>query len=322
MANGLREVDEIINEEKPISKIRTRIGKLLNRNKEEQDNGGQQMSGTEMMDYELPPCPKSLLGARLISIELAGLVAGTSNRGDFEKKIKSLIKEASESNVILFIDEIHNLIGTGGGGDGAMNAANILKPALARGELRILGATTTPEYRRYIERDGALERRFQPLEVKEPTVFETLDILAAISPKYEEFHGVEYTYNALLAATKLSNRYISDRFLPDKAIDLIDEAGSMVKMNEDGESFVVTEDSIAEVISEISGIPLGKLDTGEKERLKNLEKEMEKRIKGQSQAVRSVAKAIRRARSGMRDGKRPVSSLLFCGPTGVGKYLF
>lgn len=141
------------------------------------------------IDYELPPCPRSLLGARLINVELASLVAGTSNRGDFEQKIKNLIKEASNSNVILFIDEIHNLIGTGGGGDGAMNAANLLKPALARGELRVLGATTTPEYRRYIEKDGALERRFQPLEVKEPTVYESLDILAAVSPKYEEFHG-------------------------------------------------------------------------------------------------------------------------------------
>jgi ATP-dependent Clp protease ATP-binding subunit ClpC len=233
--------------------------------------------------------------------------------------MKQLIQEASDNNVILFIDEIHNLIGTGGGGDGAMNAANLLKPALARGELRVLGATTTPEYRRYIERDGALERRFQPLEVKEPTVYETLDILAVVSPKYEEYHGVEYTYNALLSAAKLSNRYISDRFLPDKAIDLIDEAGSMVKMAEEGEMFFVTEDAIAEVISQISGIPLGKLDTGEKSRLRNLEVEIEKRIKGQSAAVRSVAKSIRRARSGMRDGKRPVASLLFCGPTGVGK---
>ena len=258
----------------------------------------------------------------MINIELAGLVAGTSNRGDFERKVKNLIKEASDNNVILFIDEIHNLIGTGGGGDGAMNAANLLKPALARGELRLLGATTTPEYRRYIEKDGALERRFQPLEVKEPSVYETLNILAAISTKYEEFHGVEYTYNALLSATKLSNRYISDRFLPDKAIDLIDEAGSMVKMTEEGESFYVTEDAIEKVISEITGIPLGKLDTGEKARLKNLEQEIEERIKGQEQAVRAVAKSIRRARSGMRDGKRPVASLMFCGPTGVGKVCY
>lgn len=323
LANGMREIQEEVNQQKPIPVIRRKIDDLMGKEPgqplaDDQANG-QDAADEEPELYQLPPCPKALMGARLISIDLASLVAGTSNRGDFERKIKNLIQEASENNVILFIDEIHNLLGTGGGGDGAMNAANLLKPALARGELRVLGATTTAEYRRYIEKDGALERRFQPLEVKEPSVFETLDILAAISPKYEEYHGVEYTYNALMSAAKLSSRYISDRFLPDKAIDLIDEAGSMIKMNEDGETFFVTEDSIAQVISEISGIPLGKLDTDEKSRLRNLEAELEKRIKGQSAAVRAVAKSIRRARSGMRDGKRPVASLMFCGPTGVGK---
>ena len=306
----------------PISSLSSKIGDFVsgggNKNDEKETTTDEEEE-TDKFVNQLPPCPASLLGARVISIELAGLVAGTSNRGDFERKMKNLIKEASENNVILFVDEIHNLIGTGGGGDGAMNAANLLKPALARGELRLMGATTTPEYRRYIEKDGALERRFQPLTVKEPTVFETLDILGAISPKYEEFHGVKYTYKGLVAATKLSNRYINDRFLPDKAIDMIDEAGSMIKMREEGESYYVTEDAIQAVVAEITGIPVGKLDTGEKTRLKNLEQELEKRIKGQTPAVRSVSKAIRRARSGMRDGKRPVSSLLFCGPTGVGK---
>jgi ATP-dependent Clp protease ATP-binding subunit ClpC len=318
LANGLLEMQEALEEKKPQQRVKNTINKLLRR---EGKPASPSANGDAKEDdlYELPPCPKSLLGARLINVELASLVAGTSNRGDFEKKVKALIKEASENNVILFIDEIHNLIGTGGGGDGAMNAANLMKPALARGELRVLGATTTAEYRRYIEKDGALERRFQPMEVKEPTVYETLDILAAVSPKYEEFHGTEYTYNALLAAAKLSNRYISDRFLPDKAIDLIDEAGSMVKMDEDGESFFVTEDSIEQVVAELTGIPIGRLDTGEKDRLKNLEEELGKRIKGQLPAVRSVAKSIRRSRSGMRDGKRPVASLMFCGPTGVGK---
>ena len=181
-----------------------------------------------------------------------------------------------------------------------------------------MGATTTPEYRRYIEKDGALERRFQPLEVKEPSEEETLDILAAIFPKYEQFHGVEYTSKALMAATKLSSRYITDRFLPDKAIDLLDEAGSMVKMTEEGENFFVTEDAITEVVSELTGIPMGKLDTGEKSRLKSLEAELQLRVKGQDSAVRSVAKSIRRARSGMRDLRRPVASFMFCGPTGVG----
>jgi len=327
LANGIVEMGEAKKESNPLSKMGNQIANLVSggrKNKNDNNSETEQTStaGEESDEIvcQLPPCPASLLGARVISIELAGLVAGTSNRGDFERKMKNLIQEASENNVILFVDEIHNLIGTGGGGDGAMNAANLLKPALARGELRLMGATTTPEYRRYIEKDGALERRFQPLEIKEPTVSETLEILGAISPKYEEFHGVEYTYNALVAATKLSNRYINDRFLPDKAIDMIDEAGSMIKMSEDEEeSFYVTEDAIQTVVSEITGIPVGKLDTGEKARLKNLENELEKRIKGQTPAVRAVAKAIRRARSGMRDGKRPVSSLLFCGPTGVGK---
>jgi len=321
LANGLMEMQNAQKASNPISNLGSKIGNFVSGGKKDLTNGDSPVEDNKEEDfvYNLPPCPASLMGARVISIDLAGLVAGTSNRGDFEKRMKNLIKEASENNVILFVDEIHNLIGTGGGGDGAMNAANLLKPALARGELRLMGATTTPEYRKYIEKDGALERRFQPLVVQEPTVYETLDILGAISPKYEEFHGVKYTYNGLVAAAKLSNRYINDRFLPDKAIDMIDEAGSMVKMAEDGETYYVTEDSIQTVVAEITGIPVGKLDTGEKKRLMNLEEELEKRIKGQNTAVRSVAKAIRRARSGMRDGKRPVASLLFCGPTGVGK---
>lgn len=253
-------------------------------------------------------------------MDLASLVAGTRNRGDFEEKMKKLIKEASNTNTILFIDEIHNLIGTGGGGDGAMNAANLMKPALARGDLRVLGATTTPEYRRYIEKDAALERRFQPLEVVEPTVEETLEILNTIMPRYAEYHEVEYTSNALYAAAKLSDRYITDRFLPDKAIDLLDEAGSMIKMSDTfEENYYVTEDTVTDVISQMSGIPIGRLDLGEKSRLRSLELEIGKRIKGQDRAVKAVAKSIRRARSGLRDPKRPIASFLFCGPTGVGK---
>lgn len=289
-------------------------------NDTEEANGSEINNLGDVMDFDLPKCPKSLQGFRVISVELASLVAGTRNRGDFEEKVQKLIKEASNTNVILFIDEIHNLIGTGGGGDGAMNAANLMKPALARGDLRVLGATTTPEYRQYIEKDAALERRFQPLEVVEPTVEETLEILNTITPKYAEYHEVEYTQKALEASAKLSDRYISDRFLPDKAIDLLDEAGSMVKMSDDfDEDYFVTEDAIAQVVSEISGIPIGRLDGGEKARLRNLELDIGKRIKGQERAVRSVAKSIRRARSGMRDPRRPVSSFLFCGPTGVGK---
>lgn len=295
--------------------------KLRNPFKRNSESESEIARGGDLFDgFNLPECPKALAGFRLISIDLASLVAGTRNRGDFEEKMKKLIKEASNANVILFVDEIHNLIGTGGGGDGAMNAANLLKPALARGDLRVIGATTTPEYRRYIEKDAALERRFQPLEVVEPTVEETLEILNTIVPKYAEFHEVEYTKNALEAAAKLSDRYITDRFLPDKAIDLLDEAGSMIKMSDNfDENYFVTEDAVTEVVSQISGIPVGRLDLGEKSRLKNLELTMGKRIKGQERAVKSVAKAIRRARSGLRDPKRPVASFLFCGPTGVGK---
>jgi len=269
----------------------------------------------------LPPCPLNLKGYRLVSVDLASLVAGTRNRGDFEERIQKIVSEARSTRTILFVDEVHTLIGAGGG-DGASNAANLLKPALARGELRLLGATTTAEYRRYIEKDGALERRFQPLTVEEPTVEQAESILGAIVPKYEEYHGVKYTPLALEAAAKLSDRYINDRYLPDKAIDLLDESGSMIRMMDDGTDdadIFVTDDTIAQVVSEISGVPVGRLDTGEKARLRTLEKEMEKRVIGQDRAVRSVAKSVRRARSGLRDGRRPVASFLFCGPTGVGK---
>jgi ATP-dependent Clp protease ATP-binding subunit ClpC len=266
--------------------------------------------------YMLPRCPKSLAGARLISIDLASLVAGTANRGDFEKRVQNLIREASTSNVILFIDELHQIVSTGG--DGAMNAANLFKPALSRGEMRVLGATTIPEYRRYIEKDGALERRFQPIQVKEPSVDETIRILAAVVSKYEQFHGVKYTSNALISAARLSNRYISDRFLPDKAIDIVDEAGSMLAMQrpDDDDVVFVDEDAIENIVSRLTGIPVGKLDGGERERLQKMEEILQERIKGQDLAVRSVVKALRRARTGMRDGRRPISSFMFCGPTG------
>ena len=317
LAEGLRAIQASQGGPKPLS----RLGKLMGRGKTdeapEESANGQGYDPSLLPD--LPPCPADLMGTRLISIDVTSLVAGTGSRGSLEEKMKKLIKEATENNVILFIDELHNLIGAGGGGEAALNAANLLKPALARGEVRVLGATTITEYRRYIEADGALERRFQPLQVKEPTVYETLDILAALSPKYEAFHGVKYSYESLVAAAKLSDRYLPDRFLPDKAVDLIDEAGSKIKMREEGDSMNVTEDDIADIISEMTGIPLGKLDRGEKDRLKNLEAALAERVKGQRPAIRSVAKSIRRARSGMRDGKRPVASFLFCGSTGVGK---
>jgi len=275
----------------------------------------------------LPPCPRALQGFRVVSVDMASLIAGMKFRGDFEERIQKLIQEASATPTILFIDELHTLLGAGGGGgDGGMNAANLMKPALARGEIRVIGATTVSEYRQYIERDGALERRFQPIMVKEPSVDEAIEILNAVAPRYEEFHGVRYTPFAIDAAARLAERYVADRYLPDKAIDLIDEAGSMIKLDDDGEQddlpedfFVVTEENIATVVSEISGIPVGKLDRDEKAKLIRLEKDISDRVKGQDAAVRSVAKAIRRARSGLRDQTKPVATFMFCGPTGVGK---
>ncbi|KAL7479826.1 hypothetical protein ACHAW6_005539 [Cyclotella cf. meneghiniana] len=276
---------------------------------------------------QLPPCPRALQGFRFVSVDLASLIAGMKFRGDFEERIQNLIKEASSTPTILFIDELHTLIGAGGGGgDGGMNAANLLKPALARGDIRVIGATTVSEYRQYIERDGALERRFQPILVNEPTIDEAINILNAVAPRYEEFHGVRYTPFAIDSAARLAERYINDRSLPDKAIDVLDEAGSMVKLEDDGDDdelpedfFVVSEDSVATVVSEMTGIPVGKLDRDEKAKLMRLEEDISKRVKGQDFAVKSVARAIRRARSGLRDQTKPVATFLFCGPTGVGK---
>jgi ATPases with chaperone activity, ATP-binding subunit len=274
-------------------------------------------------------CPARLKGYRVVSLELASLVAGTKYRGEFEERLQSIIEEVTDDTApptILFIDEIHTLVGAGSA-EGGIDAANILKPALARGKLQVIGATTIAEYRKYIEKDMALERRLQPVNVKEPTVEQTLGILEAIAPKYESHHGVSYTPESLEAAAKLSERYVTDRFLPDKAIDLLDEAGALVHMEntfnvlstEDGKKPLVTEQTVANVISEWCNIPLGKLETDESNRLIILEDELEKRVKGQGRAVRAVSRAVRRARSGMRDASRPIASFMFCGPTGVGK---
>ncbi len=270
-------------------------------------------------------CPPSLQGYRLMSLELSLLVAGTKYRGEFEERLQLVLKEVTDPKApptILFMDELHNLVGAGAA-EGGMDAANLLKPALARGELQVMGATTVAEYRQYIEKDGALERRFQPVMVKEPTVEETCDILKAIQGTYERHHSVEYTPLALQAAASLSERYLTDRFLPDKALDLLDEAGSLAQLEEGGstEKPVVTHHSIARVVSELSGVPVGQIELEEMDRLRELEQEFSKRVKGQHRALRSVARAIRRSRSGLRDPNRPVASLLFCGPTGTGKTL-
>ena len=318
-----------------------------------------------------------LKNKRVVSIDISSMVAGAKYRGDFEERIKKCLEEVKKvKDVILFIDEIHTIVGAGSA-EGAVDAANILKPLLARGEVQVVGATTLNEYRKYIEKDAALERRFSPVTVGEPTTDETIQILNGIRDKYEAHHNVKISEEAIKAAVNLSVRYINDRFLPDKAIDLMDEAASRVKMktytipdslkkledkiaeldkekeeairvqdfekaatlrdeenkkkeelskgkekwnNKNSKNVVtLTEEDIADVVANWTGIPVKKISQDENERLKNLETELHKRVIGQNEAVEAVAKAIRRGRLGLKDPNRPIGSFLFLGPTGVGK---
>ncbi|MFD6442867.1 AAA family ATPase, partial [Peribacillus sp. NPDC060186] len=311
--------------------------------------------------------PVKLRNKLVYMLDIASLVSNTGIRGQFEERMKQLISELQErKNVILFIDEIHQIVGAGSA-EGSMDAGNILKPALARGELQLVGATTLSEYRK-IEKDGALERRFQPVQVDEPTTDEALVILQGLKDSYEAYHGVTYSEEALRAAVELSNRYIQDRFLPDKAIDLMDEAGSKLNLTiEDGQEEDVKErlaqiykekekalkeeayekaaelrdeeeklekslragensvkpnvtvEDIQQIIEQKTGIPVGKLQEDEQERMLHLQEELMKKVIGQEEAVRKVAKAVRRSRAGLKSKNRPTGSFLFVGPTGVGK---
>ncbi|CAE8632920.1 unnamed protein product [Polarella glacialis] len=352
--------------------------------------------------------PEMLLGKKIIQLDLAGLLAGTKYRGEFEERLKNVIKEVLESkkNIILMIDEIHTLVGAGGtGGGGAIDAANIMKPALSRGELQVIGATTTEEYRKYVEKDKALERRFQPVQVPEPTVEETVRILQGLASKYEAHHKLRYSDEALIACVKFASQYIQDRYLPDKAIDVLDETGARVHLRqnsqvpdeakearaqlrdvelkkeeavrsqnyeeaaklkeeevklkkeimrlirakeagaeagaeaeastagaeadaeatpEDDALFeevvpVVTEADVAQVVSTWTGVPVDKVSSDEGGRLVALEETLHNRVIGQEEAVTAVSKAVRRARSGLKNPNRPIASFIFCGPTGVGK---
>ena len=304
------------------------------------------------------------------------MLAGAKYRGEFEERLKKAIDEVqAHDDMIIFIDEIHTLVGTGAS-EGAMDAANILKPSLARGEFQVIGATTLDEYKKYIEKDAALERRFQPVQVGEPTEEDALEILRGLRDRYEAFHKAKITDEALEAAITLSSRYITDRFLPDKAIDVVDEAASKVRMKvfsaapdvkvleselskvrkekesavtaQDFEKaakmrdeeqriekeisqkkesateksdaqLIVTEDDIASVVAQWTGIPVSKIAQEESESLLHLEEELHKRVAGQDDAVVAVSKAVRRARAGLKDPKRPIGSFLFLGPKGVGK---
>jgi len=317
--------------------------------------------------------PALLLGKRVLQLDVGSLVAGTMYRGQFEERLKRVIDELKASGAILFIDEVHMLVGAGAAGS-SVDAANILKPALSRGELQVIGATTLEEYRKHIESDAALERRFQPIVVNEPTIEETIDILKGIKSAYEEHHRLKISDEALDAAARLSARYVADRFLPDKAIDLVDEASSRVRMykstaatsakelmrqirtvrqnyslaiedsrtddaqelqEEEAEldeqlerlrttwdrsdSPEVSAEDIAEVVSMWTGVPVMQMATEESKRLLEMENELRKTIIGQEEAIEAISKAVRRARAGLKDPRRPIGSFVFLGPTGVGK---
>lgn len=321
--------------------------------------------------------PDILLGKRIIALDLGALIAGTKYRGQFEERLKAVIREATQSeNVILFIDELHTIIGAGAA-EGSVDASNMLKPALARGEMQCIGATTPQEYRKYIEKDGALERRFQPVYVQPPTVEATIEILRGIKEKYESHHKVKITDEAIEAAVKLSDRYITDRYLPDKAIDVIDETASRIKLKKSvmpeelktlelelakiskekslyirlhdlsaaqrakyeedklkriyeanykkwkesmyKEVPVVTAEDVSYTVSKMTGIPLYKLEQTESEKLLHMEEILHQRIVGQDEAIKSVCRAIRRSRAGLKTKNRPIGSFFFLGPTGVGK---
>ena len=320
--------------------------------------------------------PEILRNKRIISLSISSMLAGAKYRGEFEERLKKAIDEVQKhDDMIIFIDEIHTLVGAGAT-EGAMDAANILKPALARGEFQVIGATTLDEYKKHIEKDAALERRFQPVLVGEPSEEDALEILKGLRDRYEAFHKAKITDEALEAAVSLSSRYITDRFLPDKAIDVVDEAASKVRMkvfsaapdvkaletqladvkkekeaavtaqefekaaemrdeekriekeindkkkaakeNSDAK-LVVTDEDIASVVAQWTGIPVSKIAQEESESLLHLEEELHKRVIGQDEAVVAVSKAVRRARAGLKDPKRPIGSFLFLGPTGVGK---
>lgn len=263
--------------------------------------------------------PPSLSDKRLISLDLGSIVAGTKYRGDFEKRLKSIINEvAANPDVILFIDEFHTIVGAGGA-SGSLDAANMLKPALARGDIQCIGATTLDEFRKIIEKDGALDRRFQKIVVEHTDIPHSISILDRLKTNYEKHHNVIYTDDAIEACVRMSDRYITDRCLPDKAIDAMDEAGSMVRLKNPKRTGRVTAEDVASIISKMTGIPSGRIAEGEGSKLMKMKSKLQGRIIGQDEAIDKVVRAIRRNRAGIKDPGKPIGTFLFFGPTGVGK---
>ena len=267
--------------------------------------------------------PEDLMNKKIYRLDLGGLIAGTKYRGDFEDRLKKIINELVESGEsILFIDEIHNIVGAGAVSGGAMDASNIIKPVLSARKLQCIGSTTYEEYKKYFEKDRALSRRFQKIDITEPSIKETVSILKGLKDKFEEFHKVKYSDNALTTAVELSDKYINERFLPDKAIDVIDEAGALLKIENskrEKKSYRIGMKEIEKVISNISRIPEKNVSEKDISKLKKVEKELQKRIFGQNNAVSLVSEAIKRSRAGFGKEDKPVASFLFVGPTGVGK---
>ncbi len=267
---------------------------------------------------------------RIVSLDIASVVAGTKYRGDFEKRVKTIIKAAStDPDLILFIDEFHTVVGAGGG-QGSLDAANMLKPALARGEIQCIGATTMDEFTKIVEKDGALDRRFQKIVVNPTDIKESIMILDHLKPNYEDYHKVRYSDSAIEACVRLTDRYVPDQFLPDKAIDAMDEAGSMVRLRAAsvksgakaqtvGDFAVVSDDDIATVVSKMTGIPVNKVAESEGNRILRMRERLKSRIIGQDEAIDTIVGAIQRNRAGLKDPDRPIGSFLFFGPTGVGK---
>lgn len=265
--------------------------------------------------------PDKLKNAKIYAVDLGSMVAGTQYRGDFEKRLKAVMEELEqEEHAILFIDEIHNLVGAGAVNGGSMDASNLLKPYLTDGKLQFIGATTYEEYKKYFSKDKSLVRRFQNIDIKEPSIEETVEILYGLKPYYEKFHGVRYQKGTLEHAAKLSSQYINERYLPDKAIDLIDEAGAYLVMNPKNKKVQVVDKALIEqVLSSIANIPKQTVETGERQKLQKLEKELKSRVFGQEEAVSQLSNAIKLSKAGLNEENKPISSLLFVGPTGVGK---
>lgn len=320
------ELDPVIGREKEISRtVQVLCRRLKNNPVHVGEPGVGKTAITEGLAIMIAEgrVPGPLKNKKIFRLDMGGLIAGTKYRGDFEERLKKIIdKIIDEGNAILFIDEIHNIVGAGAVSGGSMDASNILKPVLSNRKLQCIGSTTYEEYKKYFEKDRALSRRFQEIDISEPSEDEALNILMGLKDKFEKFHNVKYTKEAMKRAVILSGKYIRERYLPDKAIDVIDEAGSLTRMEKEinpGERVQIGPEKIEKIVSGISKVPIESISENDLEKLKNMESKLKKRIFGQNNAVSLSIEAIKRARAGFREPEKPIASFLFVGPTGVGK---